>query len=70
MQRSVRAVDEDNDDVYPIQVSAVYMDDSQLVTLKQESGNYLRFQVATGAQCNVPPLDYTKTPQKISHLLT
>ena len=69
-QRSVRAVDEDTDDVYPTQVSAVQMDDSQLVTLKQESGNSLRFQVATGAQCNVIPLDYKMTPQKISGLLT
>ena len=32
------------------------LDDSQLVTLKLESGNYLRFQPDTGAQCNVVPL--------------
>ena len=69
-QRSIRAGDEDTDDVYPTQVSAVYKDDSQLLTLKQESGNSLRFLVARGTQCNVMLLDYTKTPQKISHFLT
>ena len=69
-QRSVRAVDEDTDDVYPTQVSAVYMDDLQLATMKLESGNSLRDQVDTGCQCNVIPLYYTKTPQKISYLLT
>ena len=53
MQRSVRVVDEDTDDAHPTQVSAVHMDDSQLVTLKLESGNYLRVQVVTGAHCNV-----------------
>ena len=43
-------VDEDTDEVYPAQVSAVDRDDSQLVTLKLELGNYLQFQVDTGAQ--------------------
>ena len=38
------------------EVSAVTLDDSQLVTLKLESGKYLRFQPDTGAQCNVIPL--------------
>ena len=31
-----------------------------MVTLKLESGNYLRFQVDTGAQCNVVPLQLYK----------
>ena len=31
------------------------LDDSQLVTLKLESGYYLWFQPDTGAQCNVVP---------------
>ena len=52
-------------------VSAVQLDDSQLVTLKLESGNYLRFQVDTGAQCNVIPLSlYKKATRdyKLEHL--
>ena len=53
-------MDEDTDDVYPTQVSAVHMDDSQLVTQKLKSGNYLRVQVVTGAHCNVMP-DSTKS---------
>ena len=48
------------DEVFPTQVSAVDMDDSQFVTLKLEFGNYLRFQVDTGAQCNVLPLQLYK----------
>ena len=63
-QRSVRAVDEGVDEVFPTQVSAVDMDDSQFVTLKLESGNYLRFQVDTGAQCNVLPLPLYKKATK------
>ena len=38
------------------EISAVTLDDSQLVTLKLEFGNYLRFQPDTGAQCNVVPV--------------
>ena len=45
------------------------LDDSQLVTLKLESGNYLHFQVDTGAQCNVVPLSLYKKATK-DHLLT
>ena len=40
------------------------MADSQFVTLKLESGNYLRFQVDTGAQCNVVPLDLYRKATK------
>ena len=57
----MRAVDNDDpDEVFPMDVSAVQLDDSQLVTLKLESGNYLRFQVDTGAQCNVVPVSLYK----------
>ena len=45
-------------------MSAVHLDDSQLVTLKLESGNYLRFQADTGAQCNVIPLSLYKKATK------
>ena len=41
-------------------ITAVQLDDSQLVTLKLNSGNYLRFQPDTGAQCNVIPLHLNK----------
>ena len=40
------------------------LDDSQLVTLKLESGHYLRFQPDTGAQCNVIPLNLYKKATK------
>ena len=40
-----------SDEVFGVEeISAVTFDDSQLVTLKLESGNYLRFQPDTGAQ--------------------
>ena len=72
-QRFVRAIgnDELDDEVFPMDVSAVQLDDSQLVTLKLDSGNYLRFQVDTGAQCNVIPLSlYKKATRdyKLEHL--
>ena len=50
----------------------VSIDDSQLVTLKLESGNYLCFQVDTGAQCNIVPLElYRKATKdhKLAHLM-
>ena len=57
IRRQVQVIDEDDpDEVFSTQISAVNLDDSQLVTLKLESGNFLRFQVDTGAQCNVIPV--------------
>ena len=48
-------------------IAAVQLDDSQLVTLKLKSGNYLRFQPDTGTQCNVIPLHlYKKATKDIS----
>lgn len=38
------------------EVLAVRLDNSQLVTLQLESVNFIRFQLDTGAQCNVLPL--------------
>ena len=53
--------DEFSDEVFGVEeISAVTLDDSQLVTLKLESGNYLPFQPNTGAQCNVVPLHLYK----------
>ena len=45
-------------------ISAVDLDDSQPVRLKLESGNYLRFQPDTGAQCNVIPVSLNKKATK------
>lgn len=52
---SVRAVNSDSEPevFYANVISAVDLDDSQLVTLKLESANYLQFQPDTGAQCNI-----------------
>jgi hypothetical protein len=43
-------------EIFPLQLPVNCLDDSQLVTLLIESGSYIRFQVDTGAQCNVVPL--------------
>ena len=66
-RRSVKAIDDDNaEEVFSTQISAINLDDSQLVTLKLETGNFLCFQVDTGAQCNVIPLPLYKKLQTIS----
>ena len=62
--------DEFSDEVFGVEeISAVTLDDSQLVTLKLESGNYLRFQPDTGAQCNVVPLHLYKKATRDFNLL-
>lgn len=38
------------------------------MTLKLDSGNYLRFQADTGAQCNVVPVKLYKKATKDTHL--
>ena len=51
----------------------VKLDDSQLITLKLESGNFVYFQPDTEAQCSVMPLHtYAKaskdeTLEKVTH---
>ena len=70
----VRAVDEreeqeedEDSEAFPLQLQVHSLDDSQLVTLLMESGSYVRFQVDTGAQCNVLPLDtYKKATGDVS----
>ena len=67
---NVKAVHKDSDsdddtEVYVISnVAALTLDDLQLVTLKVESGNYVRFQPDTGAQCNVLPVHLYKKATK------
>ena len=41
---------------------------SMIVTLKMKSRNFLRFQIDTGAQCNVVPMDLYKKATKDYHL--
>ena len=55
----------DTEEMYQAEeVSTVKLDDSQLVTLKLESGCFIRFQPDTGAQCNVLPLHIYKKASK------
>ena len=49
-RNSVRATGEP-DEVFPVREVATLLDDSQCVTLKWDSGNYIRFQIDPGAQC-------------------
>ena len=52
---------EDSDEIYVVNnIAAFTLDDTQLVTLRLKSGNFLRFQADTGAQCNVIPLHVYK----------
>ena len=64
--KSIRAVEneDDMDEVFPIHVSVLQVDDSQLVTVQLQSGLYIRFQLDTGAQCNVIPVNLYKKAAK------
>ena len=62
-RNSVRAIGEP-DEVFPVREGATLLDDSQCVTLKLDSGNYIRFQIDSGAQCNVLPLEMYKRATK------
>ena len=67
--QTVKAVEDD--EVFQTHVDGSGVDDSQCVTLRLENGSYLRFQVDTGAQCNVVPLDlYKKATRdhKLQHI--
>ena len=48
------------EETFPMEVLAFTRDDTQLVTLRLESGSHIRFQADTGAQCNVVPLEIYK----------
>ena len=62
-RNSVRAIGEP-DEVFPVREGATLLDDSHCVTLKLDSGNYIRFQIDSGAQCNVLPLKMYKRATK------
>ena len=59
--------------MYHTDIATVKLDDSQLITLKLESGNFVYFQPDTEAQCKVMPLHiYAKaskdeTLEKVTH---
>ena len=63
--RQVRAIEEGEEDeeVYATN-SGACVNESQCVTLQLDSGNSLRFQVDTGAQCNVIPIGLYKKATK------
>ena len=67
---SIKQVEEQDseDEVYHTSALAHDPDDSQLITLKLESGNFMRFQADTGAQCNVIPVDVYKKAAKDPYL--
>ena len=50
----------ENEEIFQTYTTNASLDNSQLVTLWLESGNHVRFQVDTGAQCNVVPLSVYK----------
>ena len=66
-RNSIRAIGEP-DEVFPVREVATLLDDSQCVTLKLDSGNYIRFQIDSGAQCNVLPLKLYKRATKDVHM--
>lgn len=72
MSQPVKAVEEgdDNEEVYQTTTPSSRLDNSQFVTLQLDSGNYLRFQVDTGVQCNVVPLDLYKKATKDYNLFS
>ena len=51
LDKEVKTIEDDMEEVFPIEVVKVGLDDSQLVTVQLKSGCYVRFQVDTGAQC-------------------
>ena len=58
---------ENTAEIFPLQLSVHALDDSQFVTLRLESGSHIRFQVDTGAQCNVILLNtYKKATGDVS----
>ncbi len=54
-QHKVQAVDHEQEEVFHVSADAV-LDDSQFITVALDSGNFIRFQVDTGVQCNVIPV--------------
>ena len=53
----VRALDNEDDKTFPVEVAAVELDNLQL---RLKFANYIRFQADIGAQCNVIPFEMYK----------
>ena len=67
--KATEEVEDEAEEMYQTdEVSAVKLDDSQLVTLQLESGSFIRFQPDTGAQCNVLPVHTYKKASKDERL--
>lgn len=54
----------DTEEIFQTHTSKTQLDDSQMATLRLETGSHIRFQVDTGAQCNVLPLSVYKKATK------
>ena len=65
LDKEVKTIEDDMEEVFPIEVVKVGLDDSQLVTVQLKSGCYVRFQVDTGAQCNVLPVVIPESNQRL-----
>lgn len=55
---------EDTNEIFQMHTASRNLDDSQFVTLRLVSGNYVRFLVDSGVQCNVIPLGIYKKATK------
>ena len=55
-ERSVRVVDAESDEEVFTLSGVSKIESAQIVTLRLDSGNHLRFQIDSGAQCNVVPM--------------
>ena len=59
--KDVKVVYSEMDEAFPTEeVSAIQLDDSQMVSVRLESGKYLCFQVDTSTQCDVASLSLYK----------
>ena len=52
-------INEEPEEVFPVRKVVTMLDDSQCVSQKFDSGNYISFQIDSGAQCNVLLLHMT-----------
>ena len=50
----------ESEEIFHTRAFTASLDDSQMVTLRLDSGSHIQFQVDTGAQCNVVPLGVYK----------
>ena len=58
--KPVHAISKHVPDIYSVDVFSVSNDESRFISFLLPSGSWIKFQVDTGAQCNVIPLDVYK----------